>query len=336
MAAVETRPRLSPRDRLARVEQGFFVLGITAVLCLAGAATTEGFLDGGNVETLLRLSAAFGILAVGEAFVVLGKGIDLSVAGVGLGCAQATLAFMANGMTEGRAVALLVGLALLVGVVNGVLVAYLEVPALFATLATGLLTIGGVDILLLDRNFYALPEGSVLSALSSGSVLGVPRAIFVAGAVFLLAWFLVSGTSYGRLTRAMGDNFETARSSGAPVRPLQVLGYVVSALFAVLAGYMTVSVQGSVQTTATSFDPLLFTALTVTVIGGVSLAGGRGTVLGVLAGTLFVGVLNNLLILRGLSSSLQDLVRGGVLIAAIALDAWLHPRDEETAKTDEL
>jgi ribose transport system permease protein len=111
---------------------------------------------------------------------------------------------------------------------------------------------------------------------------------------------------------------------------------VVSALLAVLAGYTTVAVQGSVQTTVTSFDPLLFTALTVVVIGGVSLSGGRGTLLGVLAGVLFVGVLNNLLILRGLSAPLQDLVRGGVLVAAIALDAWLHPRDEETARTDEL
>ncbi|MFC7017029.1 ABC transporter permease [Streptomyces viridiviolaceus] len=336
MAAVDARPDLSPRDRLARVEQGFFVLGITALLCLAGAVTTDGFLTGGNVENLLRLSAAFGILAVGEAVVILAKGIDLSVAGVALGCAQATLAFMADGMSEWQAIALLAGVALVVGVVNGILVAYLEVPALFATLATGLLTIGGIDILLLDQNFYSLPASSAISELSSGSVLGVPRAIFVAGAVFVLAWLFVSYTVAGRLTRAMGDNFDTARSSGAPVRPLQVLGYVVSALLALLAGYMTVSVQGSVQTTVTSFDPLLFTALTVTVIGGVSLSGGRGTILGVLAGALFVGVLNNLLILRGLSSPLQDLVRGGVLIAAIALDAWLHPRDEETARSDEL
>lgn len=331
-----TRPDLSPRDRFARVEQGYLVLALTVLLCLAGVLTTEGFLTGGNLENLLRLSAAFGILAVGEALVILGKGIDLSVAGVGLGCAQATLAFMADGMPEGEAVALLVGLALAVGLLNGVLVAYLEVPALFATLATGLLTIGGIDMLLLDQNFYSLPASSAISRLGDGTVLGVPRAVFVAGAVFLLAWLFVSCTSAGRLIRAMGDNFATARASGAPVRPLQVLGYVVSAVLAVLAGYLTVAVQGSVQTTVTSFDPLLFTALTVVVIGGVSLSGGRGTLLGVLAGVFFVGVLNNLLILRGLSAPLQDLVRGAVLVGAIALDAWLHPRDEETARTDEL
>ncbi|GHE93778.1 ABC transporter permease [Amycolatopsis thermophila] len=336
VAAADARPGLSLRDRLARAEQGFFVLVITVVLCVAGALTTEGFLTGGNFASLLRLSAAFGILAIGLAIVILGKGIDLSVAGVALGCAQATLAFMSGGMSEWQAILLMAGLALVIGVVNGLLVAYLEVPALFATLATGLLTIGGVDIFLLDQNFYALPPGSAISALSNGSVLGVPRPVLIAAAVFLLAWLFVTFTAPGRLIRAMGDNFATARSTGAPVRPLQMLTYVLSALLALLAGYVTVSIQGSVQTTVTSFDPLLFTALTVTVIGGVSLSGGRGTILGVLAGALFVGVLNNLLILHGLSTAMQDLVRGGVLIAAIALDAWLHPRDEETAKTDEL
>jgi ribose transport system permease protein len=111
---------------------------------------------------------------------------------------------------------------------------------------------------------------------------------------------------------------------------------VISALLAAVAGYVTVSIQGSVQTTITSFDPILFTALTVVVIGGVSLSGGRGTILGVLAGAIFVGILNNLLVLHGLSTAVQDLIRGAVLISAIAFDAWLHPRNEETEKSGEL
>jgi ribose transport system permease protein len=143
-------------------------------------------------------------------------------------------------------------------------------------------------------------------------------------------------TAPGRLIRAMGDNPATARASGAPVRVLQVLTYVVSAVLALVAGYVTVSIQGSVQTTVSSFDPILFTALTVVVIGGVSLSGGRGSILGVLAGALFVGVLNSLLVLHGLSSAIQDLIRGGVLIAAIAFDAWLHPRSDETSSSGEL
>ncbi|WP_185981881.1 ABC transporter permease [Skermania sp. ID1734] len=335
-AAPAAGPRLSLRDRFGRAEQAYFVLGITVVLCIAGALTTQNFLTSGNFASLLRLSAAFGILAIGEAIVILGKGIDLSVAGIGLGCAQATLAFISSGMPEWQAITLLTLLALGIGVVNGVLIAYFEVPALFATLATGMLAIGGIDILFLDQNVYTVPGSSIIAALSHGSVFGIPRPVIIAAVVFVLAWLFISYTSPGKLIRAMGDNFDTARSSGAPVRPLQVLTYVIAALLAVLAGFVTASIQGSVQTTVTSFDPILFTALTVAVIGGVSLSGGRGSILGVLAGSLFVGVLNNLLVLHGLSSAVQDLIRGAVLIAAIAFDAWLHPRNEETAKSGEL
>ncbi|MDR7166900.1 ribose transport system permease protein [Nocardia kruczakiae] len=335
-AALDTRVHISPRARIARVEQGYLVLGITVLVCLVGALATPNFLSLNNFTSIASLSAAFGILAVGEAVVILGKGIDLSVAGIGLGSAQATLAFMNRGMPEGEAILLMAGLALLIGVINGVLIAYFEVPALFATLATGMLAIGGVDILFLTSNVYNVPGGSWIAALNNGAVLGVPRPVLVAAAVFVLAWLFISFTSAGRLIRAMGDNFDTARATGAPVRPLQVLTYVIAALLAVLAGYVAVSIQGSVQTTVTSFDPILFTALTVAVIGGVSLSGGRGTILGVLAGSLFVGVLNNLLVLHGLTTAFQDLIRGAVLIAAIAFDAWLHPRNVETEKSGEL
>jgi ribose transport system permease protein len=335
-ASVAARPRASLRARLGGTDQTYLVLAITVLLALAGGATTTNFLTTGNFTSILNLSAAFGILAIGEALVILGKGLDLSVAGIGLGCAQATLAFISRGMPEWQAIGLMTGLALLIGLVNGVLVAVFEVPALFVTLATGMLAIGGIDILFLTENVYGVPGSSFLAQLSGGGVLGVPRPVLIAAAAFILAGLFVAYTSPGRLVRAMGDNFDSARATGAPVRPLQVLTYVLSALLAALAGFVTVSIQGSVQTTVTSFDPILFTALTVVVLGGVSLAGGRGSILGVFAGALFVGVLNNLLVLHGLSTAVQDLVRGAVLIAAIAFDAWLHPRNEETEKSGEL
>lgn len=324
------------RARMGAWDQAYLVLALTVLMALAGGLSTGSFLSQGNLTSILSLSAAFGILAVGSAIVVLGKGLDLSVAGIGLGCAQATLAFQHEGMSEGRAIALMIGVAVALGAVNGVIIAFFEVPALFVTLATGMLAIGGIDILFLKQNVYNVPGDSILAELGDGVVLGVPRPVVIAALTFLAAWLFIAFTTPGRLIRAMGDNPATARASGAPVRPLQVLTYVLSAALALLAGYVTVSIQGSVQTTVTSFDPILFTALTVVVIGGVSLAGGRGSILGVLAGALFVGVLNSLLVLHGLSSAVQDLVRGGVLLAAIAFDAWLHPRSEETAASGEL
>lgn len=334
--SVIDRPTASWRHRVGSSDQAYLVLAITVVLALVGGATTDNFLTTGNLSTILNLSAAFGIMAVGQAIVVLGKGIDLSVAGIGLGCAQATLALMAQGWGQWEAMAAMLALAAFVGVINGVVVAYLEVPALFVTLATGMLMMGGVGIFILTQNVYDVPAGSALAALSGTSLFGIPRPVVVAAVVFLVAWLFITFTTPGRLIRAMGDNYSAARTTGAPVRWLQVLSYVLSALLAALAGFITVSIQGSIQTTSSSFDPILFTALTVVVIGGVSLSGGRGTILGVLAGALFVGVLNSLLVMHGLSTAIQDLIRGAVLLAAIGFDAWLHPRNDETEASGEL
>jgi ribose transport system permease protein len=332
-AAAERRPF---RERIADVEQGVLVIGLSVVMCVVGALLLNGFATSGNFETLLRQSAAFGILALAQSVVILGKGIDLSIAGVALGCGQATVALADAGMPEGQAIILMSLVAVGVGLINGYLIAYVDVPALFVTLATGMLVVGGVSIFILKANYYALPANSALLRFARGTVFMVPRPIIIAAAAFVLVGLALRYTSAGKLIRAMGDNFESARSMGAPVRPLQVLTYVVSALLALLAGYLTISIQGSVQAATSAFHPLLFTALTVAVIGGVSLAGGRGSIFGVLAGTVFVAILNNVLILLNLSAPAQDLTRGLVLIGAIFLDAWLHPRDEETAKSGDL
>ncbi|AWK72921.1 hypothetical protein CBI38_16535 [Rhodococcus oxybenzonivorans] len=335
-AALTERPRVSLRARIGSFDQAYLVLAITVALVLVGGATTANFLTTGNLSTILNLSAAFGIMAVGQAIVVIGKGLDLSIAGIGLGCAQATLALMNQGWGQWEAVGAMILLAAFIGLVNGVIIAFVEVPALFVTLATGMLAIGGIGILILDQNVYTVPPDSVLAGLSVTAFWSIPRPVLIAAIIFLAAWLFLTFTTPGRLIRAMGDNFATARSSGAPVRPLQVLTYVVSALLAALAGFVAVAIQGSIQTTSSSFDPILFTALTVVVIGGVSLSGGRGTVLGVLAGALFVGILNSLLVMHGLSTAVQDLIRGAVLLGAIGFDAWLHPRNDETDKSGEL
>ncbi|MFT4199257.1 ABC transporter permease [Gordonia sp. (in: high G+C Gram-positive bacteria)] len=328
-------PSQSLRQRVSTVNHAYLVLAITVGLLILGTLTADNFLSRGNLTSILSLSAAFGIMAVGQAIVVMGKGIDLSVAGVGLAGSQATLALMKDGMNQWEAIGLLLLVAVVIGVINGVLVAFVEVPALMATLATGMIALGAITMLLFTENLYTVPAGSVFEWLN-GTMFGVPRSVYIAGLVFLVAWFFISFTTPGALVRAMGDNPDTARASGAPVRPLVVMTYVISAVLALLAGYVAVAVQGSAQTVTQSFAPILFTALTVVVIGGVSLSGGRGTIFGVLCGALLVGVLDNLLTKFGLADAIKDLVRGGVLIAAIAFDAWLHPRNEETEKSGEL
>jgi ribose transport system permease protein len=328
--------RRSLRQRWGETDQTMVVAGFVAVLAIVGVLTTDGFLDLGNLSTVARLSSAFGIVAVAEAIVVLGKGIDLSVGAVASTSAAATMELVSRGYSEGVAILIIVTSALAFGTINGVLVAVLEVPALFATLATGLLYLGGMNVLLLESRLYRLPADSVIAGLGNGDVLGIPASIFWAGVVFAAAWLLLTFTAPGRLLRAMGDNYETARVGGAPVRPLQIASYMIASFLACFGGYVLLSRSGTVELPGTAFNPLLFDALTVVVIGGVSLAGGRGSLLGVLLGTMFVGLVTNLITLRRLSPASQDFVRGAVLMLAVAVDSWLHPRDEETAKTEDL
>lgn len=312
------------------------VLVLTAVLVVVGAASSTGFLTLGNLSIVLQLTLGFGILAVGEATVVLAKGVDLSIAAVTAVSGLVTLELMQRGVSEPVAILTMVVAALLMGTLNGVLVAYAGMPALFATLGTGSLFVGGVTVWLLNSNLYTLPAGSFIASLTEKSILGVPAYFLVGALVFVFGWFMWNYTSFGRMLRAMGDNPETARLNGQPDRPILVAAYVLSSCLAVVAGYILLSLYGSVLTTGSAFSPLLFTTLTVVVIGGVSLSGGRGSILGIVAGTAFVGVMDNLLTLNSFSPAFEDMVRGTVLLGAVVLDAWLHPRDEETSKSDDL
>ena len=324
------------RQRAGQLDQGMLVLVLTAVLVVVGAASSTGFLTLGNLSIVLQLTLGFGILAVGEATVVLAKGVDLSIAAVTAVSGLVTLELMQRGVSEPVAILTMVVAALLMGTLNGVLVAYAGMPALFATLGTGSLFVGGVTVWLLNSNLYTLPAGSFIASLTEKSILGVPAYFLVGALVFVFGWFMWNYTSFGRMLRAMGDNPETARLNGQPDRPILVAAYVLSSCLAVVAGYILLSLYGSVLTTGSAFSPLLFTTLTVVVIGGVSLSGGRGSILGIVAGTAFVGVMDNLLTLNSFSPAFEDMVRGTVLLGAVVLDAWLHPRDEETSKSDDL
>ena len=324
------------RERAGQLDQGMLVLILAAALIAVGAATSKGFLTVGNMSVVLQLTLGFGILAVGQATVVLAKGVDLSIAAVTAVTGLVTLELIQRGMSEPAAIAIMIVSALLMGALNGVLIAYAELPALFATLGTGSLFLGGVTVWLLDSNMYTLPTDSFIAGLTEGKILGLRTYFLVGALVFVLGYFMWNHTTFGRMLRAMGDNPETARLNGQPDRPILVAAYVLSSALAVIAGYILLSLYGSALTTGSAFSPLLFTTLTVVVIGGVSLSGGRGSILGIVAGTAFVGVMDNLLTLHSFSPAFEDLTRGMVLLGAVALDAWLHPRDEETSKSEDL
>ena len=328
----------SLRHRLATIEQGTLVMGLTAVLLVIGVFTTRGFATFGNFRVVLLLSSALGIVSVGQSIVILGKGVDLSVAVVAALAAQGSVElFTKRGFSESEAVVFVLAMGLGMGLFNGWLVAYAEVPALFATLGTMALFNGVVRVNLLPTHLYQLPQNMhIVHWMGQGDVLGIPAPILLAGVVFVGAWLFIAYTSPGRLIRAMGDNPEAARLMGAPIRPLIVTTYVISAVLAAIAGLIILGKDGGYSTIYGAGQDILFESITIAVIGGVSLSGGKGSIFGVFSGAAFVAIIVNLLTLNNFDLLARNFTRGFVLIVAVAADAWLHPRDEETAKTEDL
>jgi ribose transport system permease protein len=215
---------------------------------------------------------------------------------------------------------------------NGVVIAFVEVPALFTTLATGLFVYGASRTFLLHGLIAELPaDRSVLAYLGRGAPLGVPMPVVVLAVVLGATHALLARTTVGRFVHAHGDNARAAALTGIPVRPLTCFEYVASASVGFVGGLvMAGSVAGfNLQVIDST---LIYDVLLVVVVGGVSLVGGRGGVTSVLAGISLIGVLLNGMTLLDLNVYQQNIVKGLVLLAALVLDNRLHPRDEETVR----
>jgi ribose transport system permease protein len=319
------------RPSLAKPNQEQIVLLITIMLLIVFGLTLNGFATLTNLLNLLRSISILGILGLGMGMIVISRGIDLSEVAIMAGSWAIALIEIQNGMPIGWACIVALGLALTIGAVNGFMVAFVEAPALFVTLAAGFVIYGLAFWFAPAWVVYAPKDAPALMFLGAGRLLGVPVPIFVfAGAAIIMHLFL-SQTSIGRFIYAQGDNPEAARLSGIALRPLIVLEHVLVALLAWIAGLVWIGTTGSMQMAITQ-GTMIFDVVLVVVIGGISLVGGRGSVFSVVVGCILIGTLLNAFTIMDVNSEVQNIIKGIVLLAAIVLDNWLHPRDEETAR----
>jgi ribose transport system permease protein len=307
------------------------VLLITIALLIVFGLTLNGFANVSNILNLLRSISILGVLGLGMGLIVISRGIDLSEIAIMAGSWSIALIKMQQGMPVTSAVLLALALAITIGVVNGVMVAFVEAPALFVTLAAGFVIYGLAFWLAPAWVVYAPQDAPGLMFLGAGRVFGVPVPIFVFAFAAIVIQLFLSRTSVGRFIYAQGDNPEAARLSGVALRPLIVLEYVIVAVLAWLAGFVWVGTTGSMQMAITQ-GTMIFDVVLVVVIGGISLIGGRGSVFSVVVGCVLIGTLLNAFTIMDVNSEVQNIVKGVVLLAAIVLDNWLHPRDEETAR----
>lgn len=314
------------------------VFAISVGLFVVFSVSLPGFASIDNILPLLRSVSVLGILGIAMALVVIGRGIDLSlVASMVISVAWA-LSLSGSFGTEGATVPLLMGLALIVGVgvVNGILVAYVEIPALFATLGTWSVIYGLGMYGLLNQEIIPLPSNwDFIQFLGTGSLLGIPVPVLVFVAVASLAAVFLRYTREGRYIRAIGDNPLTARLTGVPVRPVICLQYVLTAIVGYVAGIVTAATVATMNTRVAN-SSLIYDVILVVVLGGIGLSGGRGGVRNVIVGTLLIGILINGMTIMNLQYTLQNVVKSVILLAAIVIDSVLNPRDEQTAQQGDI
>lgn len=319
-----------------KTDQQMIVLLISLIIFVIFSFTLSNFFSAGNLMAMMRSIAVLAILGLGMAIVVIGRGIDLSMVALMAVPTALVMTLVESGV--GLALSIMVGVAfaIVVGVINGVLVAYAEIPALFVTLAMGLVLAGLGQVGILKADMVSWPEGmDPVRWIGGSNVFGVPSSVLVAAAMFLFVnWFLIK-TKIGRFIYSIGDNPNTARTTGVLVRPIMVLQYVLAALIAVLAGLVMASSNNLMDTRIYNLS-LIYDIILVVVLGGVGLSGGRGGVWSVLVGTLLVGIVFNGMTIMNFPLDVQDLFKGIILLIAVIVDSFLNPRNEETGQQGDI
>lgn len=317
-------------DQLKIVTLLFLVIFVVYSLVL------PGFFSIGNLLTLMRTVAVLGILGLGMAIVVIGRGIDLSmIASLAVPSALVLmLAAKGYGVVPALAAGLLMAVA--IGVLNGVLVAYAEIPSLFTTLAVGIGVAGIGQIGLFDYEIVSWPpELDVIVWIGRGSVFGIPYSVLAFGAVAMLIGVFLRRTRPGMFVYASGDNPGATRLTGISLRPVLVMQYIISSCVAFFAGMVLAASSASMDTRIFNLT-WIYDVILVVVLGGIGLSGGRGGVANVIIGTLLIGTIMNGLTIMNVSFEMQNLVRGLVLLVAVLADSLINPRNEETSQQGDI
>jgi len=318
------------------ISQEKIVLAIAVAMFVLFSITLGGFLTAGNIVSLVQNVSILGVLGIGMALTIIGRGIDLSMV-ANMAISVAWVLFLANNGTPiGLAILCGLGLSLGIGLINGILIACVEIPAIFATLAMGTAVYGFGQSVLVDSDVIFVPRAEDgFKSIGGSTVLGLPSPVIWLAVIGLLAFAFLRFTRPGRFIYGMGDNPLTARVSGVPARPMMVLQYLVSSLIAFAAGVITATLVDSMNTRVAG-STLVYDVILVAVIGGVGLSGGKGSIRNVIVGTLMIGILLNGMTIMDVPYTVQNIVKSLILLAAIVTDSVLNPRDEQTSQQGDI
>ncbi|MDQ0867634.1 ribose transport system permease protein [Arthrobacter sp. V1I9] len=309
------------------------VIALALLVVVGGVTSGDRFLNLENMLTILRLASIIGVISIGITFVITAGGIDLSVGSVmGLTSVVATLASVQLAATQSSWLLIVVvalGVGLVAGLINGLVIAYGNVVAFMATLAM-LVGARGLAELISGRSTQIVSNRDFLRVMRS-DFLGIPILIWIFVIVAIAGWFLLNRTTFGRRTIAIGGNLEASRLAGIKVKRHLVSLYVLAGLAAGIAGIMMLG-----RTTAgTSTHGLLYEldAIAAVVVGGTLLIGGRGTIMGTVLGVLIFATLTNVFTQNNLDTSVQSLAKGLIIVVAVLLQQRFATRSPRKIKS---
>jgi len=295
----------------------------TAILFIVAVVISPSFAQAPQIRQILVLAAFVGVAGLGQTLVIISGGIDLSVPWA-LNGAAVLVTVLTSGRSAPAAwvIPLLLAIGALVGLVNGVGVAWLGVPPIVMTLGTFAILQGALLVVTNGATGSASP--SLLKTLSTGQWLALPPVVWLWLVLAVAVGFVLSATVYGRRLYAVGTNPVVAELSGVDVRSTVLVAYVVSALSAVTAGLLLVGYVGNAY--LGMGDPYLFSAVAAVAIGGASILGGSGHYAGTVAGAFSLTLIGVVLPVLGLRSAILQIIYGTVILIAVAATS-LRPGD---------
>lgn len=322
---IRQSPRGTVTGLLEQMRIYLAIIGLLVALCIYLGVTQPTFATWGNFITILETNSVLLLVAIGLTFVLLTAGFDLSV-GAMLALSGVLMGKM---LTEGIPLPIAIVLVIVAGallgfVLNGLLIGKLALSFFVVTLGT-LSLFRGASLVITEGYSIALYEFDAVRVIGSGRVMGIPWLVIVAFAVLVLAILVTRYTGFGRMIYAVGGGQEAARLAGIRVWAIKAWAYGICATLAALAGVMEACRLGSASPTAGTGIELA--AAAAVLLGGTSFAGGVGSMVGTLLGTLLLGVISNGLTISQVSSFWQGIVTGLVLLIAVILD-WFRTRRE--------
>lgn len=342
---LDTPPPRDSRGRLMLLALGnfwilFFLLGLIVFFSIT--TPNHAFLQVSNFKNIALDTSEVILLGIGETFVIITAGIDLSVGGILVFSAVAaglvmlhfsgTSAQVNNLQYPQASTAIPLGIAVgLVtatawGLLNGLLVTFLRLPSFIVTLGTLGMAFGGADLLTGGTNLSSVPTG-FQDSLGNGAILGIYVPVIVALIALVIAHMLLTQTRFGRYTAAIGSNEDGSRRSGVPVNLHLVKVYGLTGFLCGVAGLIDLARFGTENISSHNTDNL--DAIAAVVIGGTSLFGGVGTIVGTVIGAFIPTVLSNGFVINGIDPFWQEVLVGATIIVAVYIDQWRRRRSSK-------